>query len=176
MKNCEQMKGLSVLEHGFMVKNYTFDLINYLHGKPSKYTWSIPNIVQENKNLILKNLLPYSIIKEYTILHDLGKPYCLSIDSQGKRHFKNHEEISYSIYKNLPNANNDVSYLILHDMDLHLGKVDDFDPKFIYTQIVVSLAELHANAQMFGGIESTSFKIKLKKLTQSIKKILKNNK
>jgi len=174
MKNCEQMKGLSVLQHGFMVKNYTFDLINHLKGKPSKYTWNIPSIITDNKELILENLLPYSIIKEYTILHDLGKPYCLSIDSDGKRHFTDHANVSYKTYINLPGNNPDVAYLILHDMDLHLGNVDNIDKKYIYTQIIVSLSELHANAQMFGGIESTSFKIKLKKLTQSIKKILKN--
>ncbi len=169
------MKGLSVLEHGFMVKNYTFDLINHLNNNPStKYTWNIPNIITENKDIILNNLLPNSIIKEYTILHDVGKPCCLTIDTDGKRHFPDHSKASHQVYTSLIDYNEDVAYLILHDMDLHLGQVDNFDPKYIYTQIIVSLAELHANAQLFGGIDSQSFKIKLKKLTQSVKKILKN--
>jgi hypothetical protein len=43
--------------------------------------------------------------------------------------------------------------------------------KDICTHLIVGLAELLSNAQMFGGYESTSFKIKLKSLTQRTKKI-----
>jgi hypothetical protein len=43
MKNCEQTKGQSVLQHGLSVKNYTFDLINHLRkGTPLKYEWILP--------------------------------------------------------------------------------------------------------------------------------------
>lgn len=32
MKECEQAKGQSVLDHGISVKNWTFDLINHLRN------------------------------------------------------------------------------------------------------------------------------------------------
>lgn len=174
MKKTEQTKGMSVLQHGFMVKNYTFDLINFLKTNQSKYDWSrLPKVVLDNKDIILNNLLSNDIIKEYTVLHDISKPYCLEIDDLGKRHFPNHAEKSHEIYKTISD-NEDVAYLILHDMDLHLGV--DFTPneKYIYTQILVSVAELFSNAQMFGGTENVSFKIKLKKLEKTIKKNNKN--
>lgn len=40
------------------------------------------------------------------------------------------------------------------------------------TLLVTALAELHSNAAMFGGIESTSFKIKWKKLDKLGKKLI----
>lgn len=176
MKNTEQTKGLSVLEHGFMVKNYTFDLINHLKGLDTKYNWSkLPSIIIDNKELFLDNLLPKDIIKEYTILHDIGKAYCIS---DGIKKFPNHEIISHKIYSNLTNSNDDVAYLILHDMDIHLakGKLITFDNKFIYTQIIVSVAEVFANSQMFGGFQSTSFIIKNKQIQKTISHIIKNKK
>ncbi len=175
MKNTEQTKGLSVLEHGFMVKNYTFDLINHLKGLDTKYNWSkLSSIIIDNKELFLDNLLPKDIIKEYTILHDIGKAYCIS---DGIKKFPNHEIISHKIYSNLPNSNDDVAYLILHDMDIHLakGKLIEFDPKFIHTQIIVSIAEVFANSQMFGGTKSDSFKIKIKNIEKTTKKIIKQH-
>lgn len=176
MKNTEQTKGLSVLEHGFMVKNYTFDLINHLKGLDTKYNWSkLSSIIIDNKELFLDNLLPKDIIKEYTILHDIGKAYCIS---DGIKKFPNHEIISHKIYSNLTNSNDDVAYLILHDMDIHLakGKLITFDNKFIYTQIIVSVAEVFANSQMFGGFQSTSFIIKNKQIQKTISHIIKNKK
>jgi hypothetical protein len=38
--------------------------------------------------------------------------------------------------------------------------------------LITGLCELHSNAQMFGGIESTSFKIKWKHLSKMGKRIL----
>ena len=54
------------------------------------------------------------------------------------------------------------------DMDIHLLKGDGV-PEFAIrpeaaTLLLTGLAEVHANAAMFGGIESTSFKMKFKHL------------
>lgn len=44
MKTCKQTESQSVLEHGFSVKNYLFDLLDHLeNGKPLKYQWKIPD-------------------------------------------------------------------------------------------------------------------------------------
>ena len=183
MKNCEQTKGQSVLEHGISVKNYLFDLINHLrNGDPLKYEWVLPDWLHTNKDLILSSLPDDDTLELYTSYHDCGKPFCLTIDNDGKRHFPNHAEVSYTIFKQI--FNNDVAAeLIRHDMDIHLLKsdgVDDFciNP-FALTLLLTGLAEVHSNAQMFGGLDSTSFKIKWKSINQRGKQILnkiKNNK
>jgi hypothetical protein len=43
----------------------------------------------------------------------------------------------------------------------------------VLTLLVTSLCELHSNASMFGGIESTSFKIKYKQLDKRGNQVLK---
>jgi hypothetical protein len=40
------------------------------------------------------------------------------------------------------------------------------------TSLIVGLAEIHSNCQMFGGTESTSFKIKKKSLFKNGNKII----
>ncbi|MBM24435.1 MAG: hypothetical protein CL760_01830 [Chloroflexi bacterium] len=43
MKNCEQMKDLSVLEHGISVARYFQDLRNHiLFNKELNYQWKLP--------------------------------------------------------------------------------------------------------------------------------------
>ena len=124
MKNCEQTKGQSVLDHGISVKNYLFDLINHLrNGDPLKYEWVLPDWLYTNKDLILSSLPDDKTLELYTKYHDCGKSFCLTIDSDGKRHFPNHAEVSYQIFKQI--FNNDVAAeLIRRDMDIHLLKSD----------------------------------------------------
>jgi hypothetical protein len=182
MKNCEQTKGQSVLDHGISVRNYLFDLINHLRtGDPLKYKWILPDWIYINKDLILSSLPDDNTLELYTTYHDCGKPFCLTIDNDGKRHFPNHAEVSYTIFKQI--FTNDVAAeLIRHDMDIHLLKsdgVDDFckNPHAL-TLLLTGLAEVHSNAQMFGGVDSVSFKIKWKSINQRGKQILnkiKNN-
>lgn len=182
MRECEQTKGQSVLDHGISVKNYLFDLLNHLReGTPLKYEWILPDWIYENKELILQSIPDDETLTLYTTYHDCGKPFCLEIDSDGKRHFPNHAEVSYQIFKQV--FNNDVAAeLIRHDMDIHLLKsegVEEFskNPHAI-TLLITGLAEIHSNAKMFGGIESTSFKIKYKNICKRGKQIInlvKNN-
>lgn len=183
MRNCEQTKGLSVLDHGISVKNYLFDLINHLKtGDSLKYDWILPDWLMSNKDLILSSLPDDYTLELYTTYHDCGKPFCLTIDNDGKRHFPNHAEVSYQIFKQI--FNNDVAAeLIRRDMDIHLLKstgVDEFCKNpFAITLLLAGLAEVHSNAQIFGGPDSTSFKIKFKSINQRGKQILnklKNNK
>lgn len=78
MKNCYQIEGKqTILQHGYMVFNYTIDLINHLkHGTPLKYTQRVPDFMYEYKDQIINNLVDFKTLKHYTILHDCGKPYC----------------------------------------------------------------------------------------------------
>jgi hypothetical protein len=175
MRNCEQTKGQSVLDHGISVRNYLFDLINHLrNGEPLKYEWVLPDWLSTNRDLILSSLPDDDTLELYTKYHDCGKPFCLTIDSDGKKHFPNHAEVSYTTFKQV--FDNDVAAeLIRHDMDIHLLKsngVDNFCKNpFALTLLLTGLAELHSNAQMFGGINSVSFKIKWKSINQRGKQI-----
>jgi len=176
MKQCEQTKGQSVLEHGISVKNYLFDIISHLRNSTSlKYNWVLPDWVYSDKDLILSSLPDDETLRLYTIFHDAGKPFCLQIDQDGKRHFPNHAEVSHQIFKKY--FDNDIAAdLILHDMDIHLLKSDgvaDFSKhKYALTLLLTGLSEIHSNSQIFGGIDSVSFKIKYKNILQRGKQII----
>lgn len=176
MKNCEQTKGQSVLQHGESVRDYLFDLINHLRsGTPLKYDWRLPDWIFENKDFHPSSLPDDETLELYTKFHDCGKPFCLTIDDDDRRHFPNHAQVSYDIFKQV--FDNPVAAdLILHDMDIHTLKSDGVkefaqNPHAI-TLLLTGLAEIHSNCQMFGGFESTSFKIKLKCISQRGKQIL----
>ncbi|WP_415913190.1 hypothetical protein [Neptuniibacter sp. QD37_11] len=175
MMQCEQTEGLSVLEHGFQVARYYNDLLKMLSDKEhtSHYEWKLPEWADDP--FIIASLLPLKDVLTYQIYHDCGKPLCFELDEQGRRHFPNHAEVSYQLWCSL-NPDDDVAWLIRHDMDIHLARAVDAESiaytKFWATQLLTGLAELHANAAMFGGIESTSFKIKYKNLNKMGKRIL----
>lgn len=182
LKECKQTETQNVLEHGISVKNYLFDLISHLEfGSPLKYEWKLPDWILDNKDLIINSLPSKKTLKLYTILHDIGKPFCLTIDVEGKRHFPDHAEASYNTFIN-HFEDNAAADLIRRDMDIHLLKsegVEDFckNPNAI-ASLITGLAEIHSNAKMFGGIESTSFKIKWKCISKRGKQIIqtiKNN-
>lgn len=176
MKNCPQTEGQSLLDHGISVKNYLFDLIYHLRkNKPLRYNWQLPNWIYESKDLILNSLPDDKTLRLYTVFHDIGKWKCITYDSDGKRHFPNHAEVSYDIFKQV--FDNDIAaQLIKHDMDIHTLKssgVENFAKnEYALTLLLTGLAEIHSNAKMFGGLDSTSFKIKLKSITQRGKQII----
>ena len=108
-------------------------------------------------------------------LHDCGKPDVFELDNKGQPHFSDHANASQKVYRNVVTGHEDlfvdnakIEYLITHDMDLQTINVkpdsDFFSTEFAMAQILACLAEITANASMFGGIESTSFKIKFKRV------------
>lgn len=172
MLSCEQTKGQNVLEHGLSVKDYLFDLLGFLRNKePLKYNWILPEWLKDDKivELILLNLPSDETLELYTTYHDCGKPFCLTIDDTGKKHFPNHTSYSYYYFTQI--FDNDIAAdLILHDMDIHLIKATDeleFSTyKYALTLLLSGLSEIHSNARMFGGIDSVSFKIKWKNIAK----------
>ena len=176
MSNCEQTQGQTVLEHGQSVQRHLFDLINHLRSDtPLKYQWKLPDWVIPNKDLILRSLPDDETLVLYTLYHDAGKPYCLEIDENGRKHFRNHAEVSYNVF--LKHFDNTLAAeLIRHDMDIHTLKAEGV-PEFAksknsITLLLTGLAEIHSNCMMFGGVDSTSFKIKWKSINQRGKQII----
>jgi len=165
MVDCYQFEGVNMLEHGQMVHLYYLDLLKVLSNEECIYKWDIP----ENTLLLLKEVresvnLPIKMIKDYHVYHDCGKYKSLYYDEDGKKHFPDHAKNSAETWKH-NKGNSIVEHLILNDMYFHITKPNNVE-KFDFWEILLLTAwsEIHANAIMFGGVESTSFKIKKKHL------------
>jgi hypothetical protein len=85
----------------------------------------LPTWFQINKEFILKNTLKEDI-KEYQIMHDCGKPYCITIDEDGRRHFPDHANVSRDTFSKISN-NKIVADLISKDMVFHTIKSDEVE-------------------------------------------------
>lgn len=186
MQNTEQCKGLNVLEHGIMVHLYYRELKSYLFEQnyTLKYEWKFPDWITKNTKIYQHDLLDDKIMKDYQIYHDCGKPFCKIVDQENKTHFPNHEIVSEQVWIQLF-GKSQISDLIRKDMIYHSMKVQEFceqldkEPKKFFSGsqeaislLVTAFCELHANASMFGGIDSTSFKIKYKQLNKKAIKVL----
>ena len=119
-----------------------------------------------------------NLIYTYGYYHDCGKPFCIQFDSEGKRHFPNHSEVSYNTWKKYSD-DEFAGTLIKHDLVLHSSnkqQILKLYPNLTSIQwlilIITGIAELHANANMFGGIESVGFKIKFKKFSLNMNTVI----
>lgn len=174
MRGCEQTKGMSVLDHGFYVARYFEDLRNHVvHGTTLNYEWDLPEWVYDER--LWQRLAPLKHVRTYQIMHDCGKPACRTTDEDGKVHFPQHALVSAELWRTLGQPEIECQ-LMAGDMDIHLLK-DDGVERFIQnplfaTWLLTGLAEIHANASMFGGIDSISFKIKHKHISRRGKAIL----
>lgn len=162
MSACSQSKGQTILEHGEAVAARYKDLIG-----EQKLEWRLPDWF--DLNYLLPLCPSAEIMEQYHIYHDCGKPFCLTIDDEGRQHFPDHARVSAAIWRAY-GGSEQIAELIARDMDMHILKPAqaaeygrlDLAPALLLT----ALSELHANAEMFGGIESTSFKIKFKALNK----------
>lgn len=171
MHNCEQAPGISIMQHGIMVHNAYNKIVNGLESGIFPEKWRIP----EWTHILLPYLMNEDIIKKYHIYHDCGKPYCISFDENGRKHFPDHANVSANIAKDMKELSC-AENLIRMDMDIHLLKsdgVEEFATRQEWaTLIITGIAEVHANAEMFGGLDSDSFKIKIKHIVKRGKNIL----
>lgn len=171
MSQCKQTKDQTVLEHGLSVWSYTKKLIS---GQ-----WEgmkIPDWFEENHVHIVNNLHPTETLKNYNIYHDCGKPRCYYEDDLG-RHFPDHANVSKRTWNERFPDQSLIGDLIGSDMCLHAETAEEikshnWDIKTAFTLLITSLAEIHSNANIFGGIESISFKSKWKKINQRGKMLL----
>lgn len=163
MKECPQTDTQTVYEHGESVWKYTKQIIsgNFEGLK-------LPDWFTENHAWIVNNMYDVETTKLYNIYHDCGKPFCIEYDEEGKRHFPNHAEVSKQTFLEI-DGNEIVADLIGSDMDIHTKTADEikamnWSKEKAFTLIVTAFAEIHSNAEMFGGTDSVSFKMKWKKV------------
>lgn len=182
MESCFQFETQSVAEHGRSVANYYLELIQHLDKeKPLQFDWKIPSWVYSKE--LKSRLLPFQPTITYLIYHDCGKPFCRTVDEDGRQHFPNHAAVSKEVFDHLRKTNTFskddelISTLIAEDMDVHLLKGDgvaEFSKRnTAATQLLSGLSELHSNATMFGGLDSVGFKSKWKNLDRRGKAIVK---
>lgn len=179
MKSCQQNEHQTIYDHGLSVlyhfeQLYSWIIDDYEPHKDILKGFKLPNWFTQYKERFIEKLAPTRIWYDYLIFHDCGKPRCLTIDSEGKRHFPNHSKVSADTWRSI-GGEEETARLIEMDMDIHLLKTENINefasrPEAI-TLLIAGLAEIHSNAIMFGGIESTSFKIKWKHLDKKGQKI-----
>lgn len=174
MQQCPQTETQSVYQHGVSVRNHLFELIDFLETGKIGDGWKLPDWIKNYQFQIKSCLLSKDIIETYAVFHDCGKPYCLTIDAEGKRHFPNHAQVSAQTWMRV-DGDKQIAKLIEMDMIIHTIKADQLDdfvrhPEAI-TLLLTGLAEVHSNAKMFGGIESDSFKIKWNQINRRGKAI-----
>lgn len=174
MRECNQTAGMTVLEHGEMVADYYRDLISHIRdGRPLQHEWRLPGWIYDP--VLLEGLPTDEMMAEYHVFHDCGKPLCRVVDEEGRQHFPDHAAVSVAAWLAI-GGDPEIGTLIGMDMDVHLLKGDGVQTFARRPQaralLLTALSEVHANASMFGGIESVSFKIKLKNLDKRGKGIL----
>jgi hypothetical protein len=180
MLTCFQFEDMNVLQHGQSIHDWFCDLYDHLvHGKPLKLQWRLPGWLTDAQPLLKDKLLDFDILRLYQIYHDCGKPLCRTVDENGKQHFPNHAQISKERWLECSDGSAEalaIAELIGMDMDIHLLKSEGLDEfanrKEALTLLLTGLCEIHSNARMFGGIESTGFKIKWKHLDKMGKRII----
>jgi hypothetical protein len=179
MEQCPQNERQNVLQHGRSVLAHYKILMSHLRGEGDiPEWWRLPKWA----SLLTDCAYSDEITAEYAEFHDCGKPFCRIIDENGKQHFPDHAAISEKIWL-AAGGNPIAARLIGMDMDAHLLTPETI-PEFASrpeapTLLLMAIAETHSNAAMFGGIDSDSFKIKIKKLDkrggQAAALLLQNN-
>lgn len=184
MSKCEQALGHTILEHGLRTRDFFEELCNllerscnYLDGDyQPRHPWRLPRFLLDWGDLFLAKLPDDETMHRYLTYHDCGKPFCLTFDEQGRRHFPNHAEVSYKTFIK-HGGDFKAGELIRLDMTLHTTRGKELESfcrehPLAPALYLAALAETHANAEpLFGGYESESFKIKCKRLEKAGKLI-----
>jgi hypothetical protein len=177
MRSCYQFRDQSVLDHGHSVHWWFLDIYSYVQtGTTLSAQWRVPSWLNDStRSLLASRLLPLEVLKAYQVYHDCGKPLSRVVDEEGRQHFPEHARASYNRWLEA-GGDPQVAELILRDMDAHQLKAEGVpgfaSTPYATTLLLTALAELHSNAQMFGGIESDSFKMKFKNLERRGKAVL----
>lgn len=176
MKLCEQTPGMSVLAHGESVHAYYQDLRDHiLDGASLKLEWKLPEWIKDPA--LWERRLDEETLAGYMVAHDCGKPFCREVDQEGRVHFPDHAAVSAEIWRAVGGSEQEAVLMSL-DMAVHTMKAEDLDefckrPEAA-SLLIAGFCEIHSNAAMFGGIDSTSFKMKWKHIDRRGKQIVKS--
>jgi len=161
------------LNHGISVWTYLQKLL----GKD----WvdlKIPVWLKDNYKYIVDNIHDLNVVRDYAINHDCGKHLTKIVGQDGKVHYPDHARASYEFWLEHCPEKTTEARLILNDMFFHTCSSQELEETSLsktdlFTLLITALAEIHSNAALFGGIESTSFKVKYKQLERRGNQLLK---
>lgn len=170
MLSCEQTSGQNMVQHGESVRDYLFDLIQFLRDPTAtpRFQWRFPQWALSHARHLTENLMDPYTLEKYALWHDCGKPFVREVDADGRTHYPGHAKRSAEVFRELYPGEEQVARLIEMDMDIHNLQGDDVlefakRPEAV-SLLLTGLAEVHSNAVMFGGVNSVSFKVKWKHL------------
>jgi hypothetical protein len=156
-------------EHGLMVNREYVNLLSSLEEGLISEVFP-PDLI---RLYATNNIIDYRTMLLYQVVHDCGKPLCRNVDSDGRVHYPDHARISCEQVKKIFKEDLDLQFLVLHDMDFHTLKPNQLkelaESKYGFSLYLTAWAELVANANMFNGFDSVSFKIKRKHLVKCLK-------
>lgn len=173
MEECHQSAHETVWQHCQSVAKTYFSILE----TPEKF--QLPPIIKDNWNRLTQNQADPAIVREYLTWHDCGKPACVSL-VDGRISFPNHAEVSENLFRKA-GGNPESAKFIGLDMVFHLVKPSQVAADLqslklttieTMTLLLTAWAALFSNAEMFGGTNSESFKIKYSQLTARSKKVL----
>lgn len=171
-----QFRTQNVLEHGLAVFAKYEQLRNQAEIGLLPPGWREPKWWNPETAAQLARLQPdMTTMARYLIYHDCGKPLCRTVDAEGRQHFPDHAAISARTWANHGGTADEI-WLMANDMLFHSGSAEDCEAlrghPLAPALMFAALAEVHANADMFGGIESNSFKAKAKHLERRTGQLL----
>ncbi|MEX3984117.1 hypothetical protein AB4Y45_34755 [Paraburkholderia sp. EG287A] len=172
-----QFREQDVLEHGLAVSRAFATLCRALETGQQPDGWRLPAWLLDEpmRQTFLAHCLPAEMLYLYQRYHDCGKALCREVDEDGRVHFPNHAAVSERIWLECGGAPK-IGRLIALDMAMHTTSAEEMAELIELPEApslyLTALAEIHANAPMFGGYESTSFKAKAKHLDRRGKQFL----
>lgn len=183
MHGCAQARGQSVLDHGLSVWRHARELLRSVEtgAAPAPLAdgpegaWRLPEWWAEAREALRARLLDPAVLSAYAVFHDVGKPACRTVDAEGRAHFPDHAAVSAGVWR-ARGGTPAVARLLAADMAMHTMKAVDV-PEFAATPeaaslVLMSLAEVHSNAAMFGGTATVSFKSKWSQIDRRGRAIL----
>lgn len=176
MRSCMQFRTQNVLEHGQAVLAKYETLLAHAREGRLPEGWREPKWWTSEAAQQLANAQPPAdIMSRYLTYHDCGKPLCRTVDEEGRQHFPNHAAVSARLWAELGGHPDEV-WLMANDMLLHSGSAEECEVlrghRLAPALMFAALAEIHSNAEMFGGPETPSFKAKAKQLERRTAQLL----
>jgi len=168
MRACFQFQTQDMLAHGDAVLAHYQMLLEEAQAGSFPSGWRAPKWWSAPVAQALAAKQPSrQVMARYLRYHDCGKPQCRTVDAQGRQHFEGHAQTSADLWQ-ARGGHPDEVWLMRHDMVLHSGSAEECQALARHPLcsglLLAGLAELHANAAMFGGVQTDSFKAKAKRL------------
>jgi hypothetical protein len=168
MRSCYQSSGVAMLAHGEAVREQYERMARALEQGEAAVGKTRPSWLNtQTWPLFVDRLFSPADMALYQRYHDCGKPHCRTVGPDGRQHFPQHAKVSSQVWRS-HGGGEGVARLIEQDMDIHLLKSDgvlEFSEKPEAASLLLTgLAEVYANAEMFGGQTSVRFKMKFKHL------------